>query len=288
MQVKCDILASSDVSTGGQSYSAVSIVATPHRSMRASNSAVITELILREGRPGKLTDSMSLHSYKTRPDVCRGALPCPPTCARFDGRRGNAVASPWRNPAPRDLTDASPGVQAQHCSVETTAPCRPSTEEQNLSIISHMRCLVSAIGAVGVPLAACGSNSDCNSHVLQLQYSISNGSSAACTVTVSGPTASVVASFAPLANASCADTPSCVSAGSCPCVGCSSVSGPAPLYCERYFVNSVDTVALRFEEPGDAPLSGFTGSSTMLVSVVCGGATIVENNSQTEQCIHGE
>jgi hypothetical protein len=50
----------------------------------------------------------------------------------------------------------------------------------------------------------------------------------------------------------------------------------------------VDTLYVEFLEPGRTSLAAYTGSSTMHVSVECGGLTIAKGDTYVEQCIHGE
>ncbi len=153
-----------------------------------------------------------------------------------------------------------------------------------MTLLAHLRCITAVVVGVAVPVAACG-GPDCDSYLTQFQYSLSNPSSE-CEITVSGSSGSVVDDIAPTSETSCAEKPPCLTG--CPCVECSAISGPAPLYCQRYDVDAVDTLYVQFLQPKTSSLATYTGSSTMTVSVVCGGIAIVNGATVTEECIHGE
>ncbi len=152
-----------------------------------------------------------------------------------------------------------------------------------MSVLAHLRCVGAVLLGVGIPLGACN-DADCNSYVLEFQYPTPSASSTSCTVIVSGPSASAVEDVLATDDAPCADN---CPQGTCPCVDCTATSGPPPLYCNRYLDGATDTISVQFEQPGSSPLASFTGASTMLVTVMCGGVTIVHDDPQTERCIHG-
>jgi hypothetical protein len=150
-------------------------------------------------------------------------------------------------------------------------------------LISSKRRLLFAGLSASVLALACKTN--CESHILFLKYSIPNASDGPCILSLSGPRASIAYDFPALPAGGCGI---CPGTSPCPCVSCTTMSGPAPLDCTRYTDQSGDVIWVFFDQPDSSPLSNETGATTMLVTIECGGATVVHDDPQTEICNVGQ